>query len=59
MMHTGRPTWPAERTLLTSGVLDALLRSKREGGARLETPQLTFPYRVDLAWRQPLDPRSE
>ena len=32
MMLTGKPTWPVERTLLTSGVLDALLQSEVQGG---------------------------
>lgn len=56
MMQTGRPSWPAERTLLTSGTLDALLISKKEGGKHLETPYLTFSYGVDWAWQQPPPP---
>lgn len=56
MMRTGRPTWPVERTLLTSGALDALHVSKTDGGKRLETPQLVFSYAVDWNWRQPPPP---
>ena len=32
MMLTGKPAWPVERTLLTSGTLDALLQSHTRGG---------------------------
>ena len=32
MMLTGKPPWPVERTLLTSGALDALLQSQSKGG---------------------------
>ena len=58
MMQTGKPTWPAERTLLTSGTLDALLQSKLKGGMALETPHLKFSYKVDWEWRQPPEPAS-
>jgi hypothetical protein len=53
MMQTGQPAWPAERTLMSSGLLDALLISKQKGGDRLETPYLTFAYTVDWNWKQP------
>ena len=56
MMQTGKPTWPLERTLLTTGLLDALLVSKRDGGKRIETPWLTFSYQSDFQWRQPPAP---
>jgi len=56
MMLTGKPTWPAGRTLLTSGALDALLISKKEGGKRIETPYLKFPYKTDWNWHQPPPP---
>jgi hypothetical protein len=56
MVHTGRASWPAERTLLTSGVLDALLISKKESHRLLETPHLKFAYRSDWEWREPPPP---
>jgi hypothetical protein len=56
MIQTGRPAWPAERTLLTSGTLNALMTSKLQGGKRLETPYLLIRYETDWNWRQPPDP---
>ncbi|MDP6416890.1 MAG: hypothetical protein QGG54_17930, partial [Gammaproteobacteria bacterium] len=38
--------YPVERTLLTTGVLDAAMRSKNQGYVRLETP-----YMADLTYR--------
>jgi hypothetical protein len=56
MMLTGQPAWPVERTLMTSGALDALLISKQQGGKPLDTPQLKFAYRSDWQWREPPPP---
>ena len=53
MVQTGVASWPVERTLLTSCLLDQLLRSKAQGGQRLETPALSLPYVNPRDWRQP------
>lgn len=44
LVHSGAPPYPVERTLLTTGVLDALMRSNHEGGAVVETPELGIVY---------------
>lgn len=57
MMQTGNPVWPVERTLLTSGVLDALLISKKGDGRRLDTPHLReVRYTSGWNWQQPPPP---
>jgi len=40
MFLTGVPQYPAERTLLTTGVLDSIMHSRHQGHIRLETPHL-------------------
>ncbi len=56
MMLTGKPAWPAERTLLTSGTLDALLQSYSRGGTPVATPHLRIPYRPSWRWQEPPPP---
>lgn len=45
LIVTGKAPYPVERTLLTSGTLEACLRSRHAGGKRLETLQLDISYR--------------
>jgi hypothetical protein len=42
---TGKPVYPVERTLLTTGML-AFLFESREKKARVDTPQLDVRYRA-------------
>jgi hypothetical protein len=44
MFHTGSSTYPVERTLVTTGVLEACLHSRHKLNQRLETPQLAVSY---------------
>ena len=56
MMLTGKPAWNVERTLLTSGTLDALLQSYTRAGARIETPYLRLAYQPNWRWEDPPPP---
>ena len=56
MFQTGKPSWPVERTLLTSGVLDALMLSETKGGVVIETPDLDVAYQPTWRWKQPPTP---
>lgn len=56
MMLTGKPAWNVERTLLTSGTLDALLQSRQRGGIKLDTPHLGVAYKPLWRWSQPPPP---
>ena len=44
MILTGKPTYPVERCLLTTGTLEAALTSRYQGHARLVTPHLDVKY---------------
>jgi hypothetical protein len=46
MMVTGKPSYPVERTLLTTGLVDAVLTSKLNGHQRVETRELDVNYKV-------------
>ena len=56
MFHTGKPSWPAERTLYTSAILDATLISLKRGSTAVPTPYLNIPYQSDWNWEQPPPP---
>ena len=45
MFETGRPSYPVERTLLTTGLTAAGVQAAHQGDARLDTPHLDIAYR--------------
>jgi hypothetical protein len=53
MFLSGVPSYPVERTLLTSGVLEAALDSRHQGHIRLATPWLDVQYQSydQVPWR--------
>jgi hypothetical protein len=56
MTRTGQPTWPVERALLTSGLLDAALQSHHKSGAIIDTPYLNITYKSNWIWQTPPPP---
>ncbi|HEY8504716.1 MAG TPA: hypothetical protein VIL46_09045 [Gemmataceae bacterium] len=44
LIQTGHAGYPVERTLLTTGVLDAVMTSRAEEHRRVETPHLAISY---------------
>src|SRR6185369_17329794 len=56
MIQTGQPTWPVERTLLTSGLLDAALQSHHKNGAVIDTPYININYKANWTSQQPPPP---
>src|SRR5262249_15701175 len=45
MMRTKHPAYPVERTLLTTGILDAVMTSKSEKNRKVETKHLAIKYK--------------
>lgn len=55
MMQSNHTPYPIERTLLTTGILDAVMTSRAEKNRRVETPHLAIKY-TPTDWPFTTDP---
>jgi hypothetical protein len=56
-IHTGRPAYPVERTLLTTGVLDAVMHSLAEKDRLMRTTELDVRYQpTDWSYAEGMPP---
>lgn len=44
MFQTGKPSYPVERTLLTTGLIDMAMHSLADNDTQIDTPQLKIAY---------------
>jgi hypothetical protein len=44
LFRTGKEPYPVQRTLLTTGMVEAVMRSHEKSGQPIETPHLALPY---------------
>ena len=56
LINTGHSPYPVERTLLTTGMIDAVMTSKHEGNKRIETPHLEKIKYTPTEWGFATDP---
>ncbi len=57
---TGQAPYPPERTLLTTGLIDAAMNSRYEGHCKVDTPYLDITYEsYDQMSIRPIGPRPQ
>lgn len=59
MMQSGQPSWPVERTLVSSGILHAAMQSQKNGDQVVPTRYMKVSYQSEWQWKQPAErPRN-
>ena len=56
MFETGQPPYPVERTVLTTGMINAAMQSLAADNRRIETPHLDVAYRATQWGHAPGEP---